>query len=78
MKTKYHVEKYEATTAIILRLTQAYHGSGRRVAVDCWFGSVKSVFELQKCGLFSIMLVKTAHKHFPCTVLGEADLTMGE
>ena len=48
------------------------------VVADSWFGSVKSAVELQKRGLFSIMLVKTAHKNFPQTLLGEACLQRGE
>ena len=48
------------------------------VVADSWFGSVKSAVELQKRGLFSIMLVKMAHKNFPQTLLGEACLQRGE
>ena len=49
-----------------------------RVVADSWFDSVKSAVELRKHGLFSIMLVKTAHKNFPLTLLGEACLQTGE
>ena len=57
-----------------IRLNRPYHGSGRRVVADSWFGSVKSAVELRKRGLFSLMLVKTTHKKFPRTPLGEACL----
>ena len=78
MKNKDHVQEYGATTATTIRLTQPYHGSGRRIVADSWFGSVKSAVELRKHVLFSIMLVKTAHKNFPQTLLGEACLQRGE
>ena len=42
-----------------IRLNRPYHGSGRRVVADSWFGSVKSTVELRK---------------FPRTPLGEACL----
>ena len=78
MKNKDHVQEYGATTATTLCLIRPYHGSGRRVVADSWSSSVKSAVELRKRGLFSIMLVKTAHKNFPRTLLGEACLQRGE
>ena len=59
-----NMELYEGKDLTIC-LTGPYHGSYRRVVADSWFGSVKSAVELRKCGLFSIMLVKVAHKNFP-------------
>ena len=40
--------------------------------------SVKSAVELRKRELFSVMLVKTAHKNFLQTLLAEASLQRGE
>ena len=65
MPGKDHVCEYGATTAMTLHLTEPYHGSGRCVIADSWFGSVKCASELLRRGLYSIMLVKTAHKYFP-------------
>ena len=41
-----------ATTTTTIRLTQPYHGSGRRVIAEIWFGSVKCASELMKHGLY--------------------------
>ena len=38
---KDRVREYGATTATILCLTQPYHGSGRCIIADSWFGSHK-------------------------------------
>ena len=54
-----------ATTATPLRLTEPWHGSGRIVVGDSWFGSVKTALNLRKNGLHFIGQVKTAHKKFP-------------
>ena len=35
-----YVKEFGATTATTW-LTEAYHGSGRRVIADSWFGSVR-------------------------------------
>ena len=78
MSGKDHVWEYGATTATTLRLTQPYHGSGRCIIADSWFGSIKSASELMRQGLYSIMLVKTAHRDFPHQLLGEEPLQRGE
>ena len=46
MAAKYYLKPFGATTATALRLTQPYHGTGKRVIADCWFGSVKSAVEV--------------------------------
>lgn len=79
MKDKRYTKELGATTATCLRLTEAYKGSGRIIMADSWFGSVKSVIALMKeHGLYSIMLVKTAHKEFPRELLSEKELQRGE
>ena len=65
MCDKKYVKKFGATTATTLQLTEAYHGSGRRVIADSWFGSVKCAKALIKRRFYLIMLVKTAPKDFP-------------
>ena len=63
MSTKEFVKPFGATTTI--RLTQPYHGGGRRVIADSWFSSVKCASKLVKRVLNCIMLAKTAHKDYP-------------
>ena len=41
MCDKKYVKEFSVTTATTLRLTETYHGSGRRVIADSCFGSVK-------------------------------------
>ena len=74
MQDKDYTKAYGAITATTIHLTQPCHGTGRRVIADSWFVSVKYASELCKTGLYSIMLVKTAHKDYQCMLLGESDL----
>ena len=69
MAGKQYTKELGQTTATSLRLTQPYWSSGRVVVGDSWFGSIKTVSELLKKGIFSIMLVKTAYKHYPKALL---------
>ena len=78
MAEKEFADEYGATTATTLRLTAAYHGTGRIIVADSWFGSLKTVIALIKCGLYCNMLVKTAHKGFPRQLLNQTDLSRGE
>ena len=48
------------------------------VIVDSWFGSVKTAIALKQSGLYSIMIVKTAHKRFPREALDFHGLEIGE
>ena len=61
-----------------MQLTEAYHGSGRRVIADSWFGSVKCAKALMERGLYLIMLVKTAYKDFPRELLSQNNLQRSE
>ena len=73
MRQKKYVKEFGATTACTLRLSEYWKNSGRIVIGDSWFGSVKTAVQLMlKNGLYSILLVKTAHKNFPKRELGEA------
>ena len=78
MKEKEHVSKYGATCATTLHLTTDFHGTGGIVIADSWFGSVKTAVALKQSGLYSIMIVKTAHKRFPREALDSHDLEIGE
>ena len=77
MCDKKYVKEFGATTAT-LQLTEAYHGLGRRVIADSWFGSAKCAKALMERGLYSIMLVKTAYKDFPRELLSQNNLQRGE
>jgi hypothetical protein len=78
MVSKEFVSSYGATTATTIRLTQPYHGSGRIIIADSWFGSIKTAVEMMKRGLYSVLIVKTAHKGFPRQLLGEETLERGK
>ena len=75
---KEFVDDFGATTAAALRLSQPYWGTGRVVFQDSWFGSVKTCEELLKKGLYSVGVVKTAHKNFPKVLLADKNLAQGE
>ena len=79
MQTKKYVQDHGATTATCLRLTEYWKDSGRVVIGDSWFGSVNSAYHLFKeHRLFSILLVKTAHRYFPRDLLHEQAIQRGE
>ena len=78
MSTKEYVKEYGATCATTLRLAESIKSSGRIVIGDSWFGSVKTVVQLRKIGLYAIMLVKTAHALFPKELLNSHKLARGE
>ena len=79
MVDKDYVQEFGATTSCCLRLTEYYKGSGQIVIGDSWFGSVKSCVQLYNVnGLYSNMLVKTAHKQYPRYMLRENIIKRGE
>ena len=54
-------------------------GLGRIVVGDSWFGSFKTCVELWNIsGLYSNLLVKTAHKKYPRKLLRESDIERGQ
>jgi hypothetical protein len=64
-----------AGTALLLRLTKEYSGTGRVVIADSAFASVKSAVELKKKhGLDFIGLVKTASRKFPKQYFTDLDM----
>ncbi|KAL5467723.1 hypothetical protein EMCRGX_G031988 [Ephydatia muelleri] len=56
-------------TAVTLRLTQPWFGSGRVVHADSAFSSVKTCMALRQYGLHFMGIIKTAHKEYPLTYL---------
>ena len=78
MAEKEFADGYGAITATTLRLTAAYHGTGRIIVANSWFGSLKTALALMKCGLYCNMFIKTAHKGFPRELLNQTDLSRGE
>ena len=75
---KEFVKEYGATTAAALRLSRPWWGTGRTVFQDSWFGSIKSCEQLIDRGLYSVSLVKTAHKNHPRQLLSDVALSKGE
>ncbi len=57
--------------SLSLRLTEPYHGTGRFVVGDSYFGSVTTALVLRSVGLYSSFIIKQAHKHSPKTRLLE-------
>ena len=56
-----------------------FSGSGRIVVGDSWFVSVKTCVELWNInGLYSNLLVKTAHKKYPRKLLRESNIERGQ
>ena len=54
-------------------------GSRRIVEGDSWFGPIKTCVELWDInGLYSNLLVKTAHKKYPRKLLRESDIERGQ
>ena len=60
-----------AGTGTSLRLTQAYHRTGRVLVGDSWFASVLTCVALFQAGLFFIGIVKTASRFFPKEFLSD-------
>jgi hypothetical protein len=75
---KEYVAQYKATTACTLRITKPWHGSGRIVIGDAWFGSVRTVEELRDKGLYSVMCVKQGCAGYPKKELLEACKERGD
>ena len=67
-----------ATVATAIRLATLYHDTGCHMIADRWFGSVKGGVTLAKHDIYSILLVKTGQKKFPCLYLGETNLIHDE
>ena len=78
MADKEYMKEYGATTACSLRITKHWKGSGRVVIGDSWFGSLKTCRQLYEInGLYSNMLVKTAHKGYPRVLLRQQEIERG-
>ena len=64
--------EYGATTACTMRLSEHWHGTGRVVAGDSWFASVKTAEALGTKGLYFIGDVKSATKRYPVDAITDA------
>ena len=69
MRAKEKCAELGAGAACTWRLTKPWHGSGRTVIGDSWFGSFKCALALMLVGLYCCMMVKTAYKCFPLAFL---------
>eukprot|EP00750_Incisomonas_marina_P005668 INCI14073.1.p1 GENE.INCI14073.1~~INCI14073.1.p1 ORF type:complete len:625 (+),score=97.77 INCI14073.1:326-2200(+) len=75
MNDRKYTEALGSGTALLLRLSQRFAGSGRLVVADSAFASVKAAVELKKThGLDFIGLVKTASRKFPKKYFEELEL----
>ena len=74
MNDREYTRALGAGTALLLRLTKDFRGSGRIVVADSAFASVKSAVQLKSRGLNFLGLVKTASRKFPKTYLQAVDL----
>lgn len=64
-----------AGTALLLRLSKQWRGTGRIIIADSAFASVKSAVNLKKeNGLFFLGLVKTASRKFPKAHLNSLEM----
>lgn len=66
------VAEFGATTATTLRLVSKYFNSNRIVYIDSWFQSVQTCEQLLANGLYSVGIVKTAHRNYPKNTLEAA------
>lgn len=76
--TKKWQEELGAACAYTLRLSEPWHGSGRILIGDAWFGSYKTCYELLDHGLFSVLNVKVGTKRFPKKEMREAVPSRGD
>jgi hypothetical protein len=53
------------TAWVTCELVRKWAHSNRLLFIDSWFQSVKTAIELLRMGIFSIGIVKTAHKDYP-------------
>jgi len=68
-------------SAIVLRLTDPWRGTGRTIVADAAFGSVRTALEVEKLGNHFMGVVKTATKGYPKQVFkawGSSDRERGE
>ena len=74
MNTKEYMSEYKlAGTALLLRLTKPWHGSGRAISADSAFASVTTAVACRKNGMHFTGLVKTATRMFPKLYLDEVE-----
>ena len=63
--SKSYNQEWGKSTGCTLRLTEPYHGTGRTVVGDSWFGSVNTAVALLKHGLYFVGNVKNGHYGYP-------------
>jgi len=62
--TKYEAEMGSKIGALVVRMTEGLHGSGRAVILDSGFGYVPAVVQLKNKGLYATAYIKK-HAHWP-------------
>ena len=74
MNTKEYMSEYKlAGTALLLRLTKSWHGTGRAISADSAFASVTTAVACRKNGMHFTGLVMTATRMFPMLYLDEVE-----
>ena len=69
MRAKQWSAEFGAGAACTLRMTRFWHGTGRTIIADSWFGSFLCAIALHGVGLYCIMMVKTAYRFYPLKFL---------
>ena len=72
VKPKYYSKERGASAATTMRLTENWFGTGRVVAGDSWFGSVKGLVAMLENGLHGIFDVKTGTNGYPLKEIFDA------
>jgi hypothetical protein len=65
MQAKEMSAELGAGAACTWRMVKAWHGTGRTIICDGWFGSYRCAFAMRLVGLHIEGMVKTAHKCYP-------------
>ena len=58
-------DRFPVQQALVLRLTQSYHGSLRQIYADSYFSSVSTAITCQQYGMHFSGIIKVAHLHSP-------------
>lgn len=69
--TKAYVDEWGKHTAATLRLTDPYHGQGKVIVADSWFGSYRNACAHLEKGTFVVMNVKRNTNQAPVKTLLE-------
>ena len=69
MRAKEKCAELGAGASCTWRLCKPWHGSGRTIIGDSWFGSYRCAVAMALVGLYCCMMVKTAYRCYPLAFL---------